>query len=443
MSANVHGLAARQGGHISREQLRRAGVSQATVTRWVGAGKLIRIHRGVYAVGHVQRNPINVAHAALLAGGDRSALAGACALVLWGLWRRWPHPLELVTADDRRPRGLVVHRATGLRRRDVRIVQGLRVTSPARTMLDMAPRLRPEQLTRAINDLRLRGLLTLDELCDVIEHNSTHRAVTLLRPHLEHAQPEPTRSELEDRFLPLLRKHVLPTPRINVHVGGYRVDAFLPEHRLVVELDGWEAHRSRHRFVEDRRQDFAILLATGIPTVRLPSDDVRDATMPVLGRLLAQRQPAGDGPSGDPHLARDAPSRRPHPAVLDRLLTYNQMVSGLLTTDDAFSDAQADRVFHALADSTRRDILVNAIQREQSVSALARRYEISLTAVQKHVKVLERASLVSKQRSGREQIVVANPDTVRRANALLEALEQLWIDRANRIAEILKEEAEG
>ena len=121
------------------------------------------------------------------------------------------------------------------------------------------------------------------------------------------------------------------------------------------------------------------------------------------------------------------------------MLTYNQMVVDLLT-GDTLSQEQADRVFHALSDSTRRDILIRAIQREQSVSALARHYEISLTAVQKHVTVLEQAALVSKTRSGREQLVASNPDTLRRANTLLKTFEQLWIDRANRIAEILTEE---
>jgi DNA-binding transcriptional ArsR family regulator len=119
------------------------------------------------------------------------------------------------------------------------------------------------------------------------------------------------------------------------------------------------------------------------------------------------------------------------------------MVVGLLSSDAFPDEVDADRVFHALADSTRRDILARAIEREQSVSALARHYEISLTAVQKHVAVLERAALVTKNRSGREQLVVANPETLRRANTLLEAFEQLWIDRANRIAEILTEEGEA
>ena len=121
------------------------------------------------------------------------------------------------------------------------------------------------------------------------------------------------------------------------------------------------------------------------------------------------------------------------------MLIYNQMVAGLIF-DERLSEADADRVFHALADVTRRDILVRAIERERSVSALARHYEISLTAVQKHVSVLERAALVTKNKSGREQLVVANPETLRRANVLLKAFEQLWIDRANRIAEILAEE---
>ena len=112
-------------------------------------------------------------------------------------------------------------------------------------------------------------------------------------------------------------------------------------------------------------------------------------------------------------------------------LTYNQMVVGTLST------AEADRVFQALADSTRRDILTRAIEREQSVSALAGRYEMSFAAVQKHVAVLERAGLVRKQRQGREQIVHANTPTLRRVVELLDAYEQLWIQRTTQIADLL------
>jgi Transcriptional regulator, AbiEi antitoxin len=237
VAPNVHSFAAKQGGHVTREQLLAASVSPRTIKRWVAAGKLIRVYRGVYAVGHLQSNPISAAHAALLAGGDRCALAGPCALVLWGIWRYWPKRLEIVIVGDRRPTGLTVQHSTTLLERDITTVRGLRVTSAARTMLDTAERLNPTQLTRAVNDLRLRDLLTIDQLADVIARNPTHPAVTPLQPHLEFAQEQPTRSPLEDMFLPLLRKHGLPTPLINFDVAGETVDAYFRDHALIVELD--------------------------------------------------------------------------------------------------------------------------------------------------------------------------------------------------------------
>jgi DNA-binding transcriptional ArsR family regulator len=101
------------------------------------------------------------------------------------------------------------------------------------------------------------------------------------------------------------------------------------------------------------------------------------------------------------------------------------------------TEADIDRVFHALADSTRRDILRRAIGREQSVSAMARQYAMSFAAVQKHVAVLESAALVRKERLGREQIVHANPARLHAAAELLDAFEKLWVHRANQIADIL------
>jgi DNA-binding transcriptional ArsR family regulator len=107
---------------------------------------------------------------------------------------------------------------------------------------------------------------------------------------------------------------------------------------------------------------------------------------------------------------------------------------------DLLSDPAADRIFGALADPTRRDILARSIEREQSVSELAGRYAMSFAAVQKHVAVLERATLVTKEKRGREQIVHGNTDTLRRATELLTQYEQIWIGRANRIADLLAED---
>lgn len=104
---------------------------------------------------------------------------------------------------------------------------------------------------------------------------------------------------------------------------------------------------------------------------------------------------------------------------------------------DCLADPAADRIFHALADSTRRDIIALTVEGEHSVSALARRYPMSFAAVQKHVAVLESAGLVTKQRRGREQIVRTNIATIERARRLLDEIEALWRSRVARIDELL------
>jgi DNA-binding transcriptional ArsR family regulator len=111
---------------------------------------------------------------------------------------------------------------------------------------------------------------------------------------------------------------------------------------------------------------------------------------------------------------------------------------------DQLSAQEADLVFHAMADATRRDILVQVGHAEESVSALSRRYEMSFAAVQKHVAVLERARLVRKERRGREQIVHADTATLCRTIDLLGEYEQLWIKRAGQIEDLLAtEERDG
>src|SRR5215213_6365727 len=110
---------------------------------------------------------------------------------------------------------------------------------------------------------------------------------------------------------------------------------------------------------------------------------------------------------------------------------------------DKHEDERTDQVFHALADATRRDILLVTLDGEHNVSALARRYPMSFAAVQKHVAVLEDAGLVTKQRTGRQQLVRGNVDTIRKAYRLLEQLEAVWRGRIDRIGEILADEHNG
>lgn len=107
---------------------------------------------------------------------------------------------------------------------------------------------------------------------------------------------------------------------------------------------------------------------------------------------------------------------------------------------DQTSEADIDRIFHALADGTRRDILALAVEGRYSVSALARRYPMSFAAVQKHIAVLEGAGLITKEPRGRERIVHTDVDTLQRARVLLDGIEELWRARVDRIDELLATE---
>lgn len=117
-------------------------------------------------------------------------------------------------------------------------------------------------------------------------------------------------------------------------------------------------------------------------------------------------------------------------------LTYNQMVVDNL----ALTDDEVDRIFRALADATRRDIVRRTLVGEETVSRLAQDYAMSFAAVQKHVSVLERAGLVTKEPQGRERLVRANPTTIQQAQALLDSYEQLWRSRISRLDALLAEE---
>ena len=119
---------------------------------------------------------------------------------------------------------------------------------------------------------------------------------------------------------------------------------------------------------------------------------------------------------------------------MTRRITYNQMVVPVL------SPPETDKVFHALADATRRDIVRTVLVEDCSVSALARRYPMSFAAVQKHVAVLEEAGLVTKRRRGRESLVRGAIDRVRDARGALDAVEQLWRDRVAQMDQILAED---
>jgi hypothetical protein len=143
------------------------------------------------------------------------------------------------------------------------------VTSPARTMLEIAPRTRNRQLHRFHNELRMRGLLDNAALIDVATRNPLHSGAKHLLKLAGASAGEAKRSDFELDWVPFAAKHGLPSYEMNVHVADRRIDVLFTPDRLIVELDGWGSHGTRDAFEQDRAQDSEILAATGIPTMRI------------------------------------------------------------------------------------------------------------------------------------------------------------------------------
>jgi Transcriptional regulator, AbiEi antitoxin/Protein of unknown function (DUF559) len=285
-------LAGRQRGYITRRQLLDLGLGPDAVAYRVRTGRLIPVHAGVYAVGHAPVSSPDRAYAAVLACGPAAILSHGTAASLWGVDKRWQTPFEVTVPSVRRRPGIRIHRAK-LYRRDIRRHDGIRVTSPARTVLDIAPRLTDRALTRAVNDLRIARHLRATDLQDLINRCPTHHGVPRLRALVD-PHRGPTRSELEDAFQDLTERYGLPPALINARVAGYEVDVLFPEEKVIVELDGYEFHGTRQAFEGDRERD-ATTLQAGFATVRLTWQRMQDRRAREAARLhsiLAARRAA-------------------------------------------------------------------------------------------------------------------------------------------------------
>lgn len=258
-------LAARQHGVLARRQLLEAGLDGHEIDYRVKIGRLVRVHRGVYATGHLPTSPLARAAAAVLACGSGALLSHRSAAALWKI-ARWPSRIEVSVRSYRHHPGIRIHRSTSLLPQDATVHYGIPVTTPARTLLDLADTLEDAALTRAVNDARLCHYLSLDDLAELLTR-SPGRAVTRLRPFVEHATG-PTRSEFEDAFLAFTERYGLPRPEADQTVAGYEVDMLWREQRLIVELDSRLHHDSDEPFEIDRDRD-ADLLAAGFPVVRV------------------------------------------------------------------------------------------------------------------------------------------------------------------------------
>jgi hypothetical protein len=281
----IAALAERQHGVVEHDQLLSLGLTESGIARRLASGRLHRLHRGVYAVGHRKVSAAGRRLAAVLACGRGALVSHHTAADLWNIRPSASprvHVTVPTTAGRRRP-GIVVHRTKTLRAEHAATVDGIPVTSVSRTLTDLARTLDAASLRKTVERAnRLR-------LLDVSSLPRTPRLEQALEAaHLGHVD-----SDLESDFLALCRRYDIPKPEIHPLVAGHRVDFLWRDERVVVETDGWEYHSGRREFRDDRRRD-AELTLLGYAPLRFTYDDVHqdaERTASSVTTLLAQRNP--------------------------------------------------------------------------------------------------------------------------------------------------------
>jgi hypothetical protein len=285
-------LAACQHGVVSASQLRGLGYSYDEMADAAAAGRLHRLHRGVYAVGYLRLNWHGRCLAATLACAPAFA-SHASAGWIWGLLRYPPGRFDITAPTRRHSRGAIRLHHARLNPRDCTEREDIPVTSLARTHLDLAATLAPRRIDRVLErseELRLFDLAAVEELLSRMTH---HPGAKPLRDALAAYRPDPTftRSGLERRFLALVKSSGLPVPAMNVNVAGLELDAYWEAERFAVELDAFETHGTRAAFERDRLRQEDLLLAgievDRVTWMRLEREPQR--VIERLGELLARR----------------------------------------------------------------------------------------------------------------------------------------------------------
>jgi very-short-patch-repair endonuclease len=258
--ARIAVVAARQHGVVTIGQLAAAGLGRRAVDHRVAHGLLVRRHRGVYQVGPIAA-PLSREMAAVLACGAKAALSHHSAAAVWGFGKPDVVVHVTVEGDTARSRdGIRVHHTLSL---NAAVHNGLPLTTPARTLADLARTLTSDEFDRAQERAAMLGLVIPDD---------------------SDRYPEFTRSEAERRLKGLCRAAGLPAPRMNARVAGYEVDGLWPAQRLIVEIDGWHYHGTRQAFERDRRKDVA-LTAAGYRVVRITWRRLRHEPYAVAAEL--------------------------------------------------------------------------------------------------------------------------------------------------------------
>jgi very-short-patch-repair endonuclease len=272
--ARVAQIASQQYGVVSLSQLRSVGMGKSAVSARVSAGRLHRLHRGVYAVGHRAVTPDALDLAVVLACGRDAVLSHRSAAYRWALLRHVAR-VDVTAPRQVRVPGVSSHRSA-LTPDDRAVVDAIPpVTSAARTLVDLAEVLTERRLADVVHEAEVQRILDLrrieQALGRVPGRPGRHRLRRALAAY--DGGPPMTRSEAERRFLRLCATHSIATPQTDVMVGGREVDFHWPDAGLVVEIDGAATHHTRRAFHADRRRDRE-LAARGIQVLRVTWRDL-------------------------------------------------------------------------------------------------------------------------------------------------------------------------
>jgi very-short-patch-repair endonuclease len=287
-------LAARQHSIVSARQLRRLGYSAPAIKRAVVAGRLHRVHRGVYAVGHPRLTEHGRCLAAVAACGPAALLSHGSAAWLWGLLPQGPARVDVTVPSRRHRRERIrVHYSSTLSDSDRGKREAIPVTAVPRTLVDLAASARSSQLDHAVQRAERLDRLDIGAIDAMLERRSGVPGTASLRTALEiYREPAFARSRPERLLLALVRKAALPRPAINIYVEGHEIDAYWERERFAVEVDGWDAHRTRAAFESDPVRQEELKLA-GIDSIRLTARRIEREPALVakrLGALLARRR---------------------------------------------------------------------------------------------------------------------------------------------------------
>ncbi|HSD79418.1 MAG TPA: type IV toxin-antitoxin system AbiEi family antitoxin domain-containing protein [Solirubrobacteraceae bacterium] len=290
VDAAIAALAGRQHGVVARAQLADLGLRRRAIGHRLDCGRLHPVHRGVYAVGHRALSRESAWMAAVLAGGPGAVLSHRSAAALWGVRDTSRTRAEVVVPRARRSRARLEFHLVVLPPDEVTVWRGIPVTTPPRTLLDLAAVVPRRQLARAVDEAEVRRLTDRLSLADLVARYPGRRGVGALRRLLDEGRVglTITRSELEERFLAFLAGAGLPRPAVNVplQLAGAWVEADCVWHRarLVVELAGYAAHGTRSAFERDRARD-RMLQAAGWRVVRITWRQLRDEPRAIAAEL--------------------------------------------------------------------------------------------------------------------------------------------------------------